>query len=105
MRPQKVRKSNFVMRGPSPDVGDLWVHRTEDWEGTGDPALVSTYKPSPEELAVLAAGGGIELAIIGRGMPPVALNVCSPEDAEPVGEHRHRIGDDEIRETVAAEKE
>jgi hypothetical protein len=95
MRPIKVRKSNFVMRGPSPDVGDLWVERTENWEGTGDPALVSTFRPS-----ILNAGGGIELAIFGRGMPPVALNVCSPEDAEPVGEHHTRISDAEIRETT-----
>lgn len=98
MRPVKVARSNFVMRGPTPDVGDLWVERTEDWEGTGQPALVSTFKPSADELAVLNAGGGIDLAVLGRGMPPVAVNVCSPEDAEPVGEHNTRISDDEIRD-------
>lgn len=104
MRPVKVAKSNFVMRGPSPDVGDLWVERTNDWNGTGSAAMVSTYKPSPEELAVLNAGGGIELAIIGRGMPPVALNVCSPVEAAAVGDHSHRISDDEIREQLARQE-
>lgn len=99
MRPVKVARSNFVMRGPSPDVGDLWVERTNDWEGTGCAAMVSTFRPSPDELAVLNAGGGIDLAIMGRGMPPVAVNVCSPEDAEPVGEHHERISVEEIRET------
>ncbi len=41
----------------------------------GMPAVVSYWKPTAEELAVLAAGGSIELAILGRTMPPVMLAV------------------------------
>lgn len=40
-------------------------------------AVVSYWRPSAEELAVLNAGGSIELAILGRTMPPVMLSVDS----------------------------
>lgn len=41
----------------------------------GMDAVVSYWRPSAEELAVLNAGGSIELAILGRTMPPVSLSV------------------------------
>lgn len=41
----------------------------------GMDAIVSFWRPSDEELAVLNAGGSVELAILGRTMPPVSLSV------------------------------
>lgn len=38
-------------------------------------AVVSYWRPSSEELALLNAGGSIELTILGRTMPPVQLSV------------------------------
>jgi hypothetical protein len=38
-------------------------------------AVVSYWRPSAEELAVLNAGGSVELAILGRTIPPVMLSV------------------------------
>lgn len=38
-------------------------------------AVVSYWRPSAEDLAVLNAGGSIELSILGRTMPPVMLSV------------------------------
>lgn len=38
------------------------------------PAVVSFWQPSTEELAILNAGGTIALWVFGRDMPPVALH-------------------------------
>jgi len=37
--------------------------------------VVSYWKPTPEELTMLNAGALVELSVIGRTMPPVALEV------------------------------
>lgn len=50
----------------------LPVTRTE-WDGV--PAVVSFWKPTAEELALLAAGGSVALWIVGQTMPPVSLAV------------------------------
>lgn len=50
----------------------LPVTRTE-WDGA--PAVVSFWKPTAEELAMLNAGGAVQLWIVGHTMPPVALAV------------------------------
>lgn len=42
----------------------------------GIDAVVSYWKPTAEELAVLNAGGSVELSVIGSTMPPVALMVA-----------------------------
>lgn len=41
----------------------------------GIPALVSYWKPSENELAILAGGGSIALWVIDSTMPPVMLAV------------------------------
>lgn len=43
------------------------------WDGQA--AVLSFWKPSPEELAQLAAGASVVLWVVGRTMPPVALTV------------------------------
>lgn len=46
-----------------------------DTEVNGQPVIMTFWKPSEEELALLNAGGLVSLSIIGEGMPPVALLV------------------------------
>ncbi|SOY56849.1 hypothetical protein [Cupriavidus taiwanensis] len=53
-------------------VSALPITRTEV---NGIPAVTSFWKPSPEELARLNAGGSVSLWVIGGTMPPVALEV------------------------------
>lgn len=38
----------------------------------------SYWRPSPAELAALAAGGLVKLCVLGTSMPPVALEVEAP---------------------------
>lgn len=52
--------------------GALPITRTEC---EGIPAVVSYWKPSENELAILAAGGSIALWVIGSTIPPVMLAV------------------------------
>lgn len=46
-----------------------------DWNG--QPALVSYWVPTPEEIAALAAGAKVALWILGESHPPVALEVAA----------------------------
>lgn len=47
---------------------DLWIRVTEH----GD--CQSAWGPTPEELAILSAGGSVVLSVVG-GQPPVNLSV------------------------------
>jgi len=42
---------------------------------TGEPAMVTIWQPTPQELAVLASGGNIRLTILGAAHPPVMVEV------------------------------
>ena len=44
-------------------------------EVEGMAAVVSYWKPDAAELALLAAGGSVELTVLGAAMPPVMLAV------------------------------
>ena len=41
----------------------------------GLPAVVSYWKPTENELAILAGGGSIALWVVGATMPPIMLAV------------------------------
>jgi hypothetical protein len=70
MIPVRTNRSNFVYRGPTPDIGDAWVERRRPRE------VYLTWKPSDAERAAIAAGALIELGIHGmEPIPPVSLNV------------------------------
>jgi hypothetical protein len=43
----------------------------------GQDAVLSYWKPTPDELAQLAAGAAIVLWVVGETMPPVSLTVES----------------------------
>lgn len=44
-------------------------------EADGHPAVVSFWKPTAEELAMLNAGGSVALWVLGQSMPPVSVEV------------------------------
>ena len=47
----------------------------------GSPVMISAWEPTPNELAILNAGGRVVLSVIGSAHPPVALTVCMAEGA------------------------
>ena len=53
-------------------VSALPITRTEM---DGHDAIISFWKPTPEEIEELKNGGLIALWVIGSGMPPVAIEV------------------------------
>lgn len=73
MIPVRTARSNFVYRGPTPDIGDAWVER--------DPArrvVFMEWQLEPGELDLLNAGGLIRLGIFGmEPIPPVSLGISS----------------------------
>jgi hypothetical protein len=81
MKPIKTAACDMIYRGPTPDIGDLHCQRLKP--GT----IRSFWKPSEEELAALNAGGAVELDVFTEPLPPLAVNVITAEEAEPVGEH------------------
>lgn len=46
-------------------------------------AMISRWEPTPDELALLNAGGSVELQIVGAVHPPVSLIVVPPLAEEP----------------------
>ena len=73
MDPVKRSDHNFVYTGPTPDIGDLSVQR--------EPGVAySHWKPTPEELATLNAGGEVRLGVFQEPMPPVSLGVAEAEE-------------------------
>jgi hypothetical protein len=57
-------------------IGDLVCERVK-------PGVIrSFWKPTDEELHVLAGGGVLELVILGEPIPPVALNIVTESEAE-----------------------
>jgi hypothetical protein len=73
MIPVRTRASNFVYKGPSPDIGDAWVERRPS-----ERAVMLTWQPSDEERAAIAAGALVELGIYGQEpIPPVSVNVSA----------------------------
>lgn len=69
MKPVKTDRSNFIMRGPTVDIGDVWTEIV-----LGEATYVD-WLPTEAELAALASGSVIRLGIIAIPMPPVSLEV------------------------------
>jgi glycerol kinase len=74
VRPRRTARTTTVFRldGGTED-NDLFVERITDADGC--PVLISTWEPSPDERAAIAAGARIQLHVWGAGHPPVALSI------------------------------
>ena len=80
MIPVRTSRSNFVYRGPTPDVGDAWVERRKSGE------VYMTWAPSDEEREAIAAGALVELGIFGREpISPVSLGVADRPELSAAG--------------------
>jgi hypothetical protein len=86
MRPVRFGSANFVYRGPTPEIGDLWVRR-----GDMDGSVRSVWEPTDAERKMIAEGGRIELAIFHELIPPVSVAAIPPGFCEPVGEHPFKV--------------
>lgn len=77
MKPRRTHTSNAVYKldGGNED-NDLWVERTFCSE-THATVLCSTWEPTDEERAAIAAGANIELAVYGGEQPPVSMQTTT----------------------------
>lgn len=81
MEPVRTNASNFVYRGPTPDIGDAWVQRKP-----ADRAVLMAWLPSEEERAAIAAGALVELGIYGlEPIPPVSVGISRAHQLSPRG--------------------
>lgn len=81
MIPVRTCRSNFVYRGPTPDIGDAWVERQPARR-----SVLLTWRPSDEERAAIAAGALIEMGIHGmEPIPPVSLNIADAPELSAAG--------------------
>lgn len=86
MKPVRTRSSNFVYRGPAPDIGDAWVERRP-----AEQIVYLVWWPTPAEREQIAAGGNLKLGIFNmEPIPPVSLEVTL-EDEVVDHEPGHRI--------------
>jgi hypothetical protein len=75
MRPVNNERTTLVYQGPTPEIGDLACERVR-------PGVIrSFWALSVEELEKLAAGGVVELVILGEPIPPVSLNALTLVEA------------------------
>jgi hypothetical protein len=78
MDPIKTNRSNFVYKGPTPDIGDLACERTTE---SGTPVVYSVWEPSEEERRAIAEGGYVKLGIWGmEPIPPVSVRTIKNEE-------------------------
>lgn len=78
MIPVRTSRSNFVYRGPTPDIGDAWVERQPQ-----NRVVYMEWAPDDGERREISAGGLIRLGIYGmEPIPPVSLGVVAPEHSQ-----------------------
>lgn len=80
MRPVERSDHNFTFIGNGEDVGNLSCFKDEDG------AVVSHWRPSPEEIAVLEAGGDVELRIFADPIPPVNVGIAANDQGSEAAE-------------------
>lgn len=81
MHPVKHAGSNFVYRGPTPEIGDLWVERVHPHR------VHVVYDFDDNERKLIAEGGRIELAMFNEPIPPISMRVLHERLHRPTGEH------------------
>lgn len=80
MEPVKRKSHNFTYRGPRSDILDLSCERRVG-------VVFSHWKPSVEELEVLAGGGVVELGVHHEPIPPLSMVVVPAEEpSQPEGQ-------------------
>ena len=76
MKPRRTVESQSVLRLPGGNEdNDLWFDLKEA-EGGGH-VICSTWEPSDEERAAIAAGENIELIVFSTAHPPVLIRTTA----------------------------
>jgi len=79
MRPAQHATNNAVLGAPPgvsfDECGPLPITRVECTCGGGPPCIASFWRPSPDELALIAAGKPIRLICWGPVQAPIAMGV------------------------------
>lgn len=75
MRPRRTHHTNTVFRLPGgTEDNDLWLEHANSGTGT---VLRSTWVPTDDERARIAAGENIELAVYSQSHPPVSMRIVN----------------------------
>ena len=83
MKSAIIEGANGVMTGdPETEVGNL--HFLQEVDAAGICVRISAWTPTPNELADLAAGANVHVAILGKLFPPIAVGVGEPPHEDPV---------------------
>ena len=70
--------SNNMLLGKPPDSKNVETMPATMWVGEdGGVTVASFWRPEPEELAMLNAGGSVVLYVWGTMHPPVAIGVVN----------------------------
>ncbi len=70
--------SNNMLLGKPPDSKNVETMPATMWVGDdGSVTVASFWRPEPEELAMLNAGGSVVLYVWGTMHPPVAIGVVN----------------------------
>lgn len=73
MTPEPFRGQNAELTAPGCDPLPVMIMKPDPGITLG--SIVSVWRPSSEERALIAAGAPVMLTIIGTGHPPVAVGV------------------------------
>lgn len=67
MKPIRTPAMGVTYRGPRSDIGDLPCERMQAGQ------IRSVWEPSPEERALIAGGGNVEITLFCEPIPPLAV--------------------------------
>ena len=82
MNPVRFAQCNVVMKAP-PNMDKCYdLHACQCHYPDGTPAVISAWRPTPEELVRLNLGEPIFLSLIGQTMPPAALIMDNPFETQ-----------------------
>jgi hypothetical protein len=82
VKPRRTHESQNVLRLPGGNEdNDLWF-AVKEAEG-GQPVICSTWEPSDEERAAIAAGENVELIVWGGSHPPVSIRTTDVQLGKP----------------------
>lgn len=78
MRPVRIEGYTRELAKDQPEYGNLCIRdEPVEIEIGGNPTLVNgmtaAFEPTPQQLALLTAGGKIHVRILGSAWPPIAL--------------------------------
>lgn len=77
MRPLLIANATRVL---AENQDQYYALAIRDEQVNGLNQMTSVWEPTPEELAMLNAGGAVRLTILGSGHPPVMLSAQPAPD-------------------------